>query len=115
MLILTNNFSWKLTHVFCILGHGGLAITAGIAYVQSMSTQGRLQTISRNVWHTSKPCASALGGGVMGTANNLPDMAVHTLPMICLLVVRYFAAAKRDNGHSYHETPLTSQFAIRAS
>lgn len=37
----TNNFSWKLTHVLCILGHLGLIAGAAIAYVYNASRDRR--------------------------------------------------------------------------
>ncbi|KAK1828312.1 hypothetical protein QBC39DRAFT_393272 [Podospora conica] len=37
----TNNWSWKLTHVLCILGHLGLVAGASIAYVYNASKDRR--------------------------------------------------------------------------
>lgn len=37
----TNNFSWKLMHVLCILGHLGLIAGAAIAYVYNASRDRR--------------------------------------------------------------------------
>ncbi|KAK3944456.1 hypothetical protein QBC46DRAFT_374363 [Diplogelasinospora grovesii] len=81
----TNNSSWKLTHILCILAHLGLTVGASIAYVYNMG-KGMDSAVNWRQLSASglNPCAFVLLAGRFGPSSEPVDMAIHTLPMSCL-------------------------------
>ncbi|KAK0625953.1 hypothetical protein B0T14DRAFT_424531 [Immersiella caudata] len=93
----TNNFSWKLAHVLCILAHLGLAVAGAVAYIYNASKIMQMRAVP---WSSlvrrgvALPCHDAgLRQLVLATSTPGPqpsetliDVALHTLPTTCLAV-----------------------------
>ncbi|KAK4455403.1 hypothetical protein QBC34DRAFT_420200 [Podospora aff. communis PSN243] len=91
----TNNFSWKLAHVLCILAQLGLAVAGAVAYIYNASKDMQMRAIP---WSplvrrsAAPPCHDTgsqqlvLATSVFHPSATLVDASLHTLPMSCLAV-----------------------------
>jgi hypothetical protein len=93
----TNNFSWKLAHVLCILAHVGLAVAGSVAYIYNASKDVQMRAIPWNPLvrrGAASPCHDTgsqqlvLATSGFRPSATLVDVSLHTLPMSCLAVVR---------------------------